>query len=51
MSNCPSFPVLTKEEAKELYVVCGPDGEHCPKLIDWLNRIYILKEQLSMGNV
>jgi hypothetical protein len=48
INSCPIWPDPKKEAADELERNCYPE-EKCPAFWEWMNRLYILKDQLKVS--
>lgn len=46
VTSCPSFPTPSHGVVGELKKHCMPDSR-CPALWSWIDRLYILKDQLD----
>ncbi|MBW8308075.1 MAG: hypothetical protein K0M45_00275 [Candidatus Paracaedibacteraceae bacterium] len=42
-SNCPAFPIPSKQVAEELQANCYPETK-CPATWQWIDRLYVLKD-------
>ena len=46
-NSCPVWPEPNIKAADELEKYCYPEGK-CPSVWEWVNRLYVLKDQLKI---
>lgn len=49
INRCPDFPEPGSKVADELEKNCYPQTK-CPALWDWIDRLYVLKDQLKISD-